>query len=345
MELGGDAVVKWNDGHGQTLVHGACGRDPSLASTRRLLELDADPNSGADVVTVVGTTVVGTTDNWTPLSYCAEHGTAKHLEIARCLIDHGANRLLKTKTGKTPLDRARQNGHTGMARLLEEYVAPPPPPVAVQASGQVRSSTQATCRCPANPLHSAQLLRHTPSSARAAGVVVAQIDGNCRWSPAALCPLRKLPQRIPCDAKTKRSAASGLCLKKLSTIDSKYNCDKHDPAGREKITKGTTMYGCRTCNYDVCIECWKKFGPMRPGASHVPGQAIPGGYRVGDEVFSRISHADKHGSFTSGTKGRVTGAADENRDTKLEVQFQGYGSKMDVWLTSISRDPDSNKVK
>lgn len=79
--------------------------------------------------------------------------------------------------------------------------------------------------------------------------------------PRALpCPPRAVPQCIPCNKTTKKSAEKGLCLKKLSTTNSKFNCDKHDPAGREKIKKGTTMYGCRTCDYDVCIKCWKKFG-------------------------------------------------------------------------------------
>ena len=72
----------------------------------------------------------------TPLHACACHGTAGHREIARHIMDHGANRLLKDWLGRTPLDKARHYGHTEMARLLEEHVASPP--AAAQGTGQVR---------------------------------------------------------------------------------------------------------------------------------------------------------------------------------------------------------------
>ena len=75
------------------------------------------------------------------------------------------------------------------------------------------------------------------------------------------------------------------------------------------------------------------------------GQAIPGGYRIGDVVYSLIFHVNKGGSFGPGAKGTVTGAADNNCDTMLEVEFEGYGSKMAMRLTQISRDPDPNTVK
>ena len=136
-ERGTAEVLGWGDELGRTLLHFACGgSDPSPETVKMLLELRADPNRG-------------NTNNETPLLYCAIFGTATHREIARCLIDHGADPLLKSKKGMfsfTPLDYARSNGHTEMARLLEEYVASPP--AAVQGPGQVWSSRPlcaATC--------------------------------------------------------------------------------------------------------------------------------------------------------------------------------------------------------
>ena len=121
---GGATVIEWADARGQTLLHWACSEDnPSRKSVKTLLELGADPNRGDRY-------------NRTPLHVCAHNGTAERQEIARHLIDHGANRLLKDQSGNTPLSYAHGNGYTEMARLLEEYVASAP--AAAQGPGQVR---------------------------------------------------------------------------------------------------------------------------------------------------------------------------------------------------------------
>ena len=83
--------------------------------------------------------------------------------------------------------------------------------------------------------------------------------------------------------------------------------------------------------------------PLR-GPRICPVQAIPGGYHVGDVVFSIISHSDEHGSFKSGAEGKVTGLADTDQDTELKVEFEGYARLMGMPLTQISRDPDPNNV-
>ena len=117
-------VLAWADKDGLTLLHWAChGSNPSPKSAKTLLELGADPNRG-------------TKGNNTPLHWCAYNGTASHQEIARHLIDHGADPRLEDEVGDTPLDFARSEGHTEMARLLEEYVASPP--AAAPGPGQVR---------------------------------------------------------------------------------------------------------------------------------------------------------------------------------------------------------------
>ena len=74
-------------------------------------------------------------------------------------------------------------------------------------------------------------------------------------------------------------------------------------------------------------------------------QAIPGDYRIGDVVFSLVSFSDKHGSFEPGAKGTVVSAADSGTDPdeKLLAEFEGYGNKINMRLTSISRE-DPNDV-
>ena len=133
-------VLAWADGDRLTLLHHACnGSNPSPESAKALLELGADPNRGNS-----------NGFNWTPLHKCACYGTAAHREIARHLLDHGADRLLKGVDGCTPLAYARGRGHTEMTRLLEECVASPP--AAAQGPGQVRPPRPlcaATCALPA----------------------------------------------------------------------------------------------------------------------------------------------------------------------------------------------------
>ena len=126
---GGDKVAKWDDGTGMTMLHGACNRsEHSLASAKQLLELDADPNSKDSHAQ-------------TPLHYCAVGGTAAHREIARHLIDHGADRLLEDEFDETPLDLAQLLSgleRTEMERLLEEYNYVASTPAHAQEPGQVR---------------------------------------------------------------------------------------------------------------------------------------------------------------------------------------------------------------
>ena len=130
-QWGGATVLAWADEDGKTLLHWACdGSNPSLESTKTLLVLGADPNRGNRF-------------NQTPLHYCAGNGTAAHREIARHLVDHGANRLLEAKGGATPLYCARHKGHAEMARLLEEYVASPPAAAQVQSPRPLCAATGA----------------------------------------------------------------------------------------------------------------------------------------------------------------------------------------------------------
>ena len=75
-----------------------------------------------------------------------------------------------------------------------------------------------------------------------------------------------------------------------------------------------------------------------------PVQAIPGDFRIGDAVYSLASHSSEHGSFEPGAKGTVVAPSTTDPDTGLKAQFEGYGCRMEMLLTQISRDPDPNNV-
>jgi len=109
-DWGEKRVAEWADGRGWTLLFWAChSLDGSAQGAMRLLNLGADMNRSTN------------SSNTTPLHACAERGTAKHLTIARCLLNNGADDLLKTSGGDTPLDFARIFGHTELAQLLEQH--------------------------------------------------------------------------------------------------------------------------------------------------------------------------------------------------------------------------------
>ena len=65
---------------------------------------------------------------------------------------------------------------------------------------------------------------------------------------------------------------------------------------------------------------------------------MPGGYCIGDDVFSLISHSDEHGGFELGTKGTVVRPSDKEPNKMLMVDIEGYGLLLNFWLSDISRD-------
>lgn len=58
---------------------------------------------------------------FTALTIAASGG---NVEVVRLLLEHGADTSLAESDGSTPLDRARQNGHSAVVVLLEESSAP-----------------------------------------------------------------------------------------------------------------------------------------------------------------------------------------------------------------------------
>ena len=67
---------------------------------------------------------------------------------------------------------------------------------------------------------------------------------------------------------------------------------------------------------------------------------LPGGYKVGDTVYSLISNThskDTNKSVVPGSKGKVTGRADEpNQRTEVEVRFES-GWFTDINLESVTK--------
>ncbi|KAF8418711.1 ankyrin repeat-containing domain protein [Tirmania nivea] len=54
----------------------------------------------------------------TPLHHASENG---HQEIAKLLIERGADAAAANMYGNTPLHRASENGHQEIAKLLSTY--------------------------------------------------------------------------------------------------------------------------------------------------------------------------------------------------------------------------------
>ena len=61
--------------------------------------------------------------------------------------------------------------------------------------------------------------------------------------------------KCKCSKRTKASATAGLCLTAHRTTTAKFNCDSCDPGSTAPLPKGTRMWGCRACDYDVCTAC------------------------------------------------------------------------------------------
>jgi hypothetical protein len=57
-------------------------------------------------------------DGWTPLHYAAAFGYA---DVARLLLERGADPSIKDDKGRTPLDVARERGYEEVVRVIEEY--------------------------------------------------------------------------------------------------------------------------------------------------------------------------------------------------------------------------------
>lgn len=86
------------------LFHAAIGGNVSLVQT--LVERGADVNAGAELQTAL-------------------HGAAGfgQIEIARYLLDQGADFMATDHEGRTPLDVAEATGHEAVAELLRNHMA------------------------------------------------------------------------------------------------------------------------------------------------------------------------------------------------------------------------------
>jgi ankyrin repeat protein len=56
----------------------------------------------------------------TPLHWASRYG---HMNLARILVEHGADSTIQNRHGSTPLYQASQHGHGDLARFLAEHAA------------------------------------------------------------------------------------------------------------------------------------------------------------------------------------------------------------------------------
>ena len=115
-----DATVRWKGGTYQSsLLHYACDLTPSIEAAAMLVDAGADVDATDDARN-------------TALHVCANHGTEKHVTIARSLLAHGADPVAQNSAGHTALDDAQRAGNDTMRLLLvlaaAEHAQPAPPP-------------------------------------------------------------------------------------------------------------------------------------------------------------------------------------------------------------------------
>jgi len=98
------AQVDACDEYGYTSLKVAC-KHSRWATVRLLLRHGANPR-------------VQDADGWTALHHAAMNNMP--LNIAKALVEHGANADAKTKQGNTPVSLARKNGTEAVVKFLEQ---------------------------------------------------------------------------------------------------------------------------------------------------------------------------------------------------------------------------------
>ena len=74
---------------------------------------------GCDVNDTFTASRNGDTMGWTPLHFAAKWD---RVDVIECLLHHGADPLIKTWDGETPLVLARKRGNWAAHRLLESFI-------------------------------------------------------------------------------------------------------------------------------------------------------------------------------------------------------------------------------
>jgi len=62
-------------------------------------------------------------------------------------------------------------------------------------------------------------------------------------------------------------------------------------------------------------------------------------FKPGDIVYKQSKYSDQYGTVPAGGRGKVLGNATDGDTKCVCVQWEGYGRKMDAYLTQISRTP------
>ena len=101
--------------------------DEQQITVRRLLDAGADPNARISAPgwaltygSMHGTRVQANMDGMTPLHF-AVVGEARHVPIARRLLDAGADPNAESYAGDTPMDIVKRSGSSALESLLRSY--------------------------------------------------------------------------------------------------------------------------------------------------------------------------------------------------------------------------------
>jgi len=85
---------------------------------------------------------------------------------------------------------------------------------------------------------------------------------------------------------------------------------------------------------------WQQSPPPGASGSPAPGpedQLLPGGYRIGDGVVSRIAHASGAETLKVGDKGTVVGVATQDPHTRIRCKFPNMAS-VNILATQVDRE-------
>lgn len=86
----------------------------------------------------------------------------------------------------------------------------------------------------------------------------------------------QLPEDLRAKVVTK--CPQGHELQTFATLADTYPCS----VCRKKLSRGSAMFGCRRCSYDVCGECFQRVTAILLSLSNGGGRVSPSACSLGD---------------------------------------------------------------